>query len=52
MKPLSIRINESVYENLRQIAVNEERSINWLVNQIILNWFEQKESKKENNNEN
>ena len=30
-----LRINEDVYEKLKQIAKEEDRSLNWIINDLI-----------------
>lgn len=45
---LTLRLSDEIYKKLKEIALEEERSINGEINYIIKKYIEEKEKKEEN----
>jgi predicted transcriptional regulator len=49
MKATAFRLDEQVLIDLKKIAKEQERSINWLVNNTLKNFIEGEKKKKKKN---
>lgn len=48
-KPTAFRLDEQVLIDLKKIAKEQERSVNWLVNNTLKNFIEGEKKKKKKN---
>jgi hypothetical protein len=49
MKATAFRLGEQVLIDLKEIAKEQERSVNWLVNNTLKNFIEVEKKKKKKN---
>lgn len=48
-KPTGFRLDEDILPNLKKIAKEQERSVNWLVNNTLKKFIEVEKKKKKKN---
>jgi predicted transcriptional regulator len=48
-KATGFRLDEDILPNLKKIAKEQERSVNWLVNNTLKNFIEWEKKKKKKN---
>ena len=48
-KPTAFRLDEDIIPTLKKIAKEQERSVNWLVNNTLKNFIEGEKKKKKKN---
>ncbi len=48
-KATAFRLDENILPNLKKIAKEQERSVNWLVNNTLKNFIEGEKKKKKKN---
>lgn len=48
-KATGFRLDEDILPNLKKIAKEQERSVNWLVNNTLKNFIEGEKKKKKKN---